>query len=164
MAEGIAVPIVNRNREVVAETIVDAEDAARIGALVWSLHPRGYAQANIDGKRVLLHRFILEIRSVGRGRGSGAFVAQVDHINGDKLDNRKANLRVVTNQQNHQNRRGGRGSSQHRGVYWNKRHGKWMARVKAHGKTHYFGVFDDELEAAAAARKGRELLLPLATD
>ncbi len=155
MTQGIAVPIINRHREIIAESLVDERDAERVKAHAWSLHSRGYGQANIDGTRVLLHRFVLDMPSVGKGRGSGAFVAQVDHINGDKLDNRRANLRVVTNQQNHENRQGGRGTSRYRGVYFHKASGKWMARYKLNQKTHYVGPYDDEYEAAIAAYEAR---------
>ena len=155
MTQSIAIPIIDRHRDIVAESLVDECDAERVNGLTWSLHPRGYAQANIDGKRVLLHRFVLGMPSVGKGRGSGVFVAQVDHINCDKLDNRRANLRVVTNQQNHENRQGGHGTSRYRGVYFHKASGKWMARYKLNQKTYYVGNYDDEYEAAIAAYEAR---------
>ena len=78
---------------------------------------------------------------------------QVDHVNGDTMDNRRENLRIVTRQQNAQNRDPStfaRGTSKYRGVSWEKRRRRWEANIYANGKQHYLGQFKDE-EAAARA-------------
>jgi hypothetical protein len=77
---------------------------------------------------------------------------QVDHINGDGLDNRRSNLRLATGSQNQGNSRKRRDgvTSQYRGVSWNKRAGKWQALLRREGKLQYLGYFSDE-EAAARA-------------
>ena len=76
----------------------------------------------------------------------------VDHINGDGLDNRKANLRLVTESQNHYNQKkqSRPTSSAYKGVYWHKRDKVWMVRIQSTGTYHYIGSFKSEREAALA--------------
>jgi hypothetical protein len=76
----------------------------------------------------------------------------VDHINGNTLDNRRANLRIATLAQNAMNssRRGKAGSSKYKGVSWDGRAKKWRAMIHVHGRPMYLGGFDDEVEAAKA--------------
>lgn len=75
----------------------------------------------------------------------------VDHINDDGLDNRKANLRTCTNQENLRNRRKNRkGSSRYRGVHWAKKENRWCGRVAINGKRIYCGFFSSEDDAAKA--------------
>ena len=81
-----------------------------------------------------------------------------DHINHNGLDNRKANLRLCTKQQNCRNRRlHKKGSSRYKGVDWNKRQGKWRARIYCNSRCYYLGCFTAEADAAraydSAARK-----------
>ncbi|WP_341520726.1 HNH endonuclease [Pseudomonas sp. G.S.17] len=80
----------------------------------------------------------------------------VDHINGDGLDNRRANLRVCTNAENLRNRKMHLNNrSGFKGVYFDdSRRGKpWRAQITAHGKKHRLGRFDTAEEASAAYRK-----------
>jgi hypothetical protein len=70
----------------------------------------------------------------------------VDHINGDGLDNRRANLRLATRNLNNRN---GRTRSTHRGVYWDKRENKWGVYITIHGRTHALGRYVDLDEAKA---------------
>lgn len=82
---------------------------------------------------------------------------QVDHINRVRLDNRRANLRIVTAQENQQNlspmrHRGGRPViSPYRGVT-RARNGRWYANVTIRGQRRYLGLFDKEEDAASAVR------------
>lgn len=75
-----------------------------------------------------------------------------DHINGNGLDNRKANLREATCAQNSWNSGKSRGvsRSKYKGPAWDKRYRKWEVRISVHGKRIYIGRFNDELEAARA--------------
>lgn len=75
---------------------------------------------------------------------------QVDHINGDGLDNRRHNLRLVTNKQNCWNQRKKGGMSKYKGVCWYKDHGKWAASITQHSKRIFLGYFETE-EAAGRA-------------
>jgi hypothetical protein len=75
----------------------------------------------------------------------------VDHINGDGLDNRRANLRIVTAQQNNWNRRFRRtGRSKYTGVTWDGRRDKWRADIYENRRKIFLGHFAEEEEAARA--------------
>lgn len=83
----------------------------------------------------------------------------IDHINGNGLDNRRQNLRLVTPQQNTWNRRPwARGTSKFKGVSWDKETKHWRADIKAGGKNKYLGRFSSEEEAAHAYKKAAELV------
>ena len=101
--------------------------------------------------RCAMHRVVIDAPD-------GLFV---DHINHNGLDNRKANLRIVTPQQNSWNTRQGRnqGSSEYKGVSWDKETQKWQASIHIDNKLKYLGRFENEKEAAvvydAAAKEHR---------
>ncbi len=128
------------------ETIIDEWDQELVSAHKWFARcsdiGRYYAcrSVRVDGKTksLYLHRFLL-----GLAGGQHA-----DHINGDTLDNRRANLRPATNRQNSANQRLRRGnSSGFKGVYWNEESGKWVANIHA-GHSIYLGLFEDPRDAA----------------
>lgn len=78
---------------------------------------------------------------------------QIDHINGDPLDNRRENLRYVSRHENARNRHPDtfkRGTSQYRGVCWEPRRKRWQASIYANGKQTYIGHYMTEVEAARA--------------
>ena len=76
---------------------------------------------------------------------------EVDHINHDGLDNRRANLRACTHAQNLANtRKRANCSSQFKGVDWRKGENKWRVRIGYDGASHHLGYFDDECDAARA--------------
>ncbi len=77
---------------------------------------------------------------------------ECDHINGNSLDNRKANLRSATRQQNCWNSRKRRPKSlsKYKGVSYSKRGRPWKAMLTVNGKRMYFGSFNKEAEAAKA--------------
>ncbi|MBE9594389.1 MAG: HNH endonuclease [Proteobacteria bacterium] len=72
---------------------------------------------------------------------------EVDHKNGQGLDNQRHNLRFVTKRQNHQNRRNQKSSSKYPGVSWDKEKRKWEADITINGKFKFLGYFIDEFEA-----------------
>jgi hypothetical protein len=80
---------------------------------------------------------------------------QVDHINGNGLDNRRSNLRPATSAENVRNRSGLRAgnTSGFRGVIWEKSRSKWRAQIKVDGRNRYLGRFDDPAEAARFANQ-----------
>ena len=74
---------------------------------------------------------------------------QVDHIDGNGLNNQKSNLRLVTNRQNCMNRHQIT-TSKYPGVTWNKRSRKWVAQAQIDGKHIHIGTFSTEKEAYEA--------------
>lgn len=89
---------------------------------------------------------------------------QADHMNRDKLDNRRFNLRIVEKDgHNKQNVPARGGYSEHRGVSYDKARGKWIAQVKLNGKK-WGRRFDTEGEAAEAARAWRLEHMPFAVE
>lgn len=127
--------------------IVDDEDFERINQFKWHAiqKRRGgkfYAERsfrlNGERKNVRLHHEILQTKEM------------VDHINGDGLDNRKENLRICNNSQNHQNipKRKTTTSSKYKGV--TKRKNGWEANITYNNIVKYLGIFKTEDEAAIA--------------
>jgi frataxin-like iron-binding protein CyaY len=79
----------------------------------------------------------------------------VDHINGNTLDNRKSNLRIVTNRQNQQNKHIFK-TSKYPGVHWEDSRKKWHASIRINGKKTFLGRFDIEEDAYSAYKKAVE--------
>ena len=84
----------------------------------------------------------------------GEMPKHIDHINGDKLDNRIKNLRSVTHKENHRNQSMPRNNTSGVcGVSWHKRDKKWVAYIKVNGKTISLGYFSDKNEAIKARKQ-----------
>lgn len=125
--------------------IVDDEDYAELAKHKWHCNSYGYA---IRMPRIGVKRKVIWMHRVIAGTPDGM---DTDHINGDRLDNRRSNLRSCTTTQNLMNVRKRDGcTSRHKGVYFYKRTGQWMARIYVDGKCKFLGYFDDENEAADA--------------
>lgn len=74
----------------------------------------------------------------------------IDHINGDRLDNRISNLRVADLSGNARNSNGRSQSKNLKGVTWHKRVGRWQAQIGVNGKRVYLGYYDNEIDAHIA--------------
>lgn len=112
----------------------------------------GYLEVRHQGRKYQLHRIIWLLTHGDWPRGC------IDHINGDRTDNRPANLRDVTRQENSMNQAlNSRNTSGVVGVRWRERYGKWEAQIKVSGRHQYLGRFAS-FEAAVAARKEAERL------
>ena len=125
----------------------DVEDIDKVTPYNWYVH-QNYVKAMKGKKTLLLHRVIL---------GCDDKKMVVDHINHDKSDNRKANLRVVTQSQNIQNR--GlipNNTSGITGVHWHEHTHKWKAEIEVNGKKHYLGVFKDINDAKKARQEAEK--------
>lgn len=133
---------------------IDDDDFDIVTNHRWHVDRCGYARCheykrvNPDRPVILMHRLIL-----------GEEILKdkyVDHINGDKLDNRRANLRICTNQQNMCNRskykRKNKSimASKYKGVRKYGNNNKWVARISINGKPVHIGVYNTEEEAALA--------------
>ena len=126
--------------------LIDEEDYPKLAGYHWTYHC-GYARASDydtkTHKRKAVHMSHL-ILPCPPG-------LEVDHINRNKLDNRKANLRLVTRSQNCANRGKFKNSkSKYKGVRWNKKMGLWEAAIRKEGIIKTIGAFDDEIAAASA--------------
>lgn len=110
-----------------------------------------YAQTHIGKglfrKTVLLHRLIAE-RIVGRQLLRNELVDHIHHIT---LDNRRSEIRVVSDTESVRNRRAFRNNkSGYKGVYWHKQMHKWCAKIRVNGSNILLGYFDDAALAALA--------------
>lgn len=157
------IPLRKRDGSIVAYTIVDDVDAAWVNQWQWRLsHGQrfGYARRTTMVKHkavsVKLHRELL-------GLTSGDCL-EVDHINRNRLDNRRANLRVVNHSQQMQNTPAWGSSSRFRGVVLHKGARKWMARVRSDGRLINGGCFTSEIDAAEVALLLRLEFLPYSFD
>lgn len=144
-------PLTSRHG-VVGWTQLDPEDRERFVGRHLNLGTDGYAYLRWNGRQTALHRLLLDPGDL-----------DVDHINGDRLDNRRENLRVVTRAQNLENRTApATGRSRFRGVAWSAQQGKWQAKGTRNNRTVYIGIFDGELDAAVAAQRWRDEHMPFA--
>jgi hypothetical protein len=118
----------------------DKDDIEIIKSHKWHISRNsggGYVKSSVGRKLVRFHRLVLGITNNG----------QIDHINHDKLDNRKKNLRIVSCSQNQMNRMNVAGYCEFKG--------KWMARINVNSKPIYLGYFENK-EDAIQARKEAE--------
>lgn len=152
------IALANRQGETIAECKVDAADLDSVLGFPYrwaavgtngSTRLRPAAPSVRDGKltTVYLYRFIL--------CPPDGYV--VDHINGDTLDNRRINLRVVTDLVNHQNNHGARRHSRSgvRNCLFRPEQGKYVVRFRVDGKYKCFGRFSDIREADQLAQEIR---------
>lgn len=129
--------------------IVDDSEFDNVNQFKWHYDKTtGYAKRSVttNGVRkiVYMHRFI-------NNTPDGMLT---DHKNGDRLDNRKENLRSCNRTQNHANKRvGSNYSSNFKGVYWHKNRNKWVAMIRFERKGRYLGCYESEIEAAKAYNK-----------
>jgi hypothetical protein len=108
----------------------------------------GYVQGGILGRGYLAHRVAWLLVT-------GAWPKnQIDHINGDRTDNRIANLREVSNAENARNMSiSSRNKSGVPGVFWDTKRGKWVANIGENSRTRHLGSFDDFNLAVEAREK-----------
>lgn len=135
--------------QIVAHTLVDDEDYDFLMQWRWNYYGR-YVERGVtaaeqnapawDGTRIItMHRVV-----AGTQKGE-----HTDHINGNKLDNRKVNLRRCSLSENARNRKPQQGyTSQYKGVSWSKISQKWAVRIGVDHKSIPLGLFDSEIDAA----------------
>lgn len=110
----------------------------------------GYESVYVDGKNWRIHRLVFLMHN-------GYFPKMVDHINGNRLDNRAENLRDADDSQNAHNAKLRRDNKTGiKGVSWNSDRCKWAARVNFKRKTYQVGYFEDIELAELAVQMARE--------
>lgn len=138
-----------------AHRILFSECDADLAALRWGIYKDGYATKSlwIDGKKktVNAQRVVLA-RVIGRALKKNEIP---DHINGNRIDNRRENLRLTNHSGNAQNRKT---KNPFRGAHWCSTRCKWRARATLNGTIHQAGIFATREEAAAAAAAKRKEL------
>jgi hypothetical protein len=128
---------------------VDAADYEQLRRYRWSRCGSGYAGRREKGRLIFMHRQIMQ---TPKGR-------VVDHIDGNRTNNCRANMRNCTDMQNRRNQAKRIGCvCRFKGVYYRKRAGKYFSSVMFNGKVVWLGYFDDDAQAARAYdRKVAEL-------
>lgn len=121
--------------------LVDDCDYNYLSLLEWVIIGRlkPYAYTNIGGVNCAMHRIIMSVsdRKI-----------QIDHRNGNTLDNQRGNLRSCTNQQNSFNTKARKGTSIYKGVSFCKTNNKYKVAIKHNGKSIHLGYYKDEVLAA----------------
>lgn len=119
--------------------LVDDGDFEELNKHKWCFDGQ-YAQRRENTKAIRMHRVIIEIPAG----------MVIDHIDGNKLNNQRSNLRICTNAENTMNRQSGFGASQYKGVALHKPTGKFRAYIRGHGRQIHLGLFEREEDAARA--------------
>ncbi|AYH33246.1 HNH endonuclease [Pectobacterium parmentieri] len=124
---------------------VDRSNKVKAGSIAGTAGSNGYCRIKINGRLYQAHR-IAWVMIHGETPPK-----EIDHINGNKLDNRACNLRAATRAGNCQNTSIRKdNSSGARGVSWNKRNKRWRARCNFNNKEHLIGNFTSKEEAIEA--------------
>jgi hypothetical protein len=122
--------------------LVDDEDYEKLYKFRWSLWARPknnqyYAETTINKKKVFMHRFLMGFPDK----------KNVDHIDGNGLNNQKTNLRICTQFGNTKNRIGNQiSTSKYKGVC--KHRGRWLCQIHIGEEKYFLGYFDSEIDAA----------------
>lgn len=120
--------------------LIDEEDRPMLESMgKWRIDNKGYCMKNSSTKlgkqkALLMHRVIMKPPED----------MQIDHINGNRLDNRKQNLRIVTNQENQWNQ------TKAKGYHWKKSRKKWEVQISLNNKDIYIGLYNTEEDARNA--------------
>lgn len=128
-----------------------SHSGVRAGQLAGS-HKSTYAVVKISNNQYKLHRVIFMMHH-------GYCAENIDHINGDKHDNRIENLRTATVAENRQNKAlDVRNKSGIKGVFWHSKAQKWIAKIRLNGKSKHLGTFSDLSLAQEFMELAREMV------
>lgn len=136
--------------------IVDDEDFEMLNKWKWHYNKnRGQGRAqrstsrkSLEGKTsVFMHRVIMNCPKD----------LQIDHINGNGLDNRKSNLRICTNIENSRNKNITKNNTSGiRGVSWNKSYQKWHTYIRVNYRHVFLGYYFDKEQALKVRKEAEE--------
>lgn len=116
---------------------VSTSKAIKVGFEAGSITPHGYRVIQLNNKIYKAHRLIYLMHN-------GHFPNQIDHIDGNKLNNKIENLREVTNAQNQCNiTKRSNNTSGFKNVYLHKKTNKWQVRLQVNGRPKCFGLYHD---------------------
>lgn len=134
--------IVNAEAGTIDRLMPNGEFRSNVGNL-----SQGYRIVWVDETMRRVHRLIWE-----HVHGQIPDGKEIDHINGNRSDNRISNLRLVSRSENLQNRHRPRKNSRSgvKGVAWDEQAGKWLAKIMVCGKRHYLGSFKTVKDAEEA--------------
>lgn len=120
--------------------LVSDEDFEELSKYKWHLHTTRFGDyARTSSPKRYMHTFLM----------NPEHGYEIDHQDGDGLNNQRSNMRICTSSQNkaNQNVRSDNVSG-FKGVSWDKSRGKWLVQTHYRGKSKYIGRFTDKLEAA----------------
>ena len=134
---------------------VDSSDYAQVTKYRWYLDIRGYSyKKGLNKNRLFMHQFIMGAYPDGK--------PEIDHIDGNKLNNRRGNLRFCTRAENSNNRRKYKNNtSGYKGISWNKQAKKWQCRLCFNSKAHYIGLYSDIKEAIIAVKQLQKIQIKI---
>lgn len=137
--------------------LIDDEDFTKVQSYSWFIDSKGHViarkkLADTGAHKIRLHRLVMNVNSTS--------YPLVDHINGNKLDNRKQNLRLCDYQTNAFNKHHQKtNTSGYRGVDFHKKTNTWRSRVCFKGARYCLGYFKTAKEAGESSEKKRKELL-----
>ena len=129
--------------------VIDLEDVDKVKGKSWHLRDNTSGYVATGHQNLSLHRFLLDA-PVG---------TEVDHIDGDPKNNRRANLRLCLRADNSKNqRKRSDNTSGFKGVSWHKQKRRWHAQIKINGKNNHIGYFETTAEASLAYQEAAGFL------
>jgi hypothetical protein len=137
----------------VSELLVDDRLAAEVLRFRWHINGVGYLCSRVNGRQVTLHRFVWSLAN------GGHVPRMLDHINGNKVDNRLANLRPATGSLNCRSRLRSNGGRLPEGVQPKSGTKPFFAHICLWRATLYLGSFTDVQRASASYEKARQIIL-----
>lgn len=133
--------IEDKYKNVIGAALIDKEDIDKCYGYKWSINSVGYVVTYINSKCILLHKLIVDNKDKTK---------VIDHINHNKLDNRKDNLRIVPYYINSHNRDN---IKNNKGIQYRKSDNKWIVTFYVNNKRHYFGAYTNKYIAEIIARQ-----------
>lgn len=144
----VVMNIYNKYGTYITSTEFDIDDFEKVKKYKWCI-VKGHVYAkNMDNKTLYLHRLIMNVTDKN---------VEVDHIDGNPLNNKKSNLRLCTHDKNMLNHKVcSNNTSGVTGVTFDKQRNKWCAQIVYKNKNHHLGRFD-LFEDAVLARRNAEI-------